>query len=166
MNIGQEDRTILDNRTTILDKIEDRTEGDEEAIKPIRNAVENTLDRIPVGPLGKIGEGNIAAGAGYLAIKSGQLAVLPVPGIRQPGFHAISHGAESREGFERHVIRINAASRKVAEIACEYEIASPSNIDYVTAEIETVEVEEVKSRQTYSTYEFVVDVADRGIKEE
>jgi len=160
------DRTILDNRTTILDKIEDRAKAEDgEATKPFRDAIENTLDRIPVGPLGKLGEGNIAAGGGYIAIKTGQLAVLPVPGVRQPGFHAISHGVESRDGFERHVIRINAASRKVAEFACEYEIASPSNIDFATSEVETVEFQEIKSRPTYSTYEFIVDVADRGIKE-
>lgn len=167
MDVSQEDRAILDDRDTILDGVEDVIEDETgRARKPLRDAVEGALDKIPRGPLGKIGEGNIAGFGGYFAIKTGQLAVLPVPGVRQPGFHAISHGVRSKEEFEEHVIRINAASRKVAEVACEYEIASPSNIDFVTSEVESVEVKELKSRPTYSTWEFTVHVADRGAKEE
>jgi len=167
MDFNQEDKAILDRRGTILDGVEDVIEDESgRAQKPLRNAVEGALDKIPRGPLGKIGEGNIAGFGGYFAIKTGQLAVLPVPGVRQPGFHAISHGVQVKEDHEQHVIRINAASRKVAEVACEYEIAAPSNIDFATSEVEAVEVTELKSRPTYSTYEFVVEVADRGIKEE
>lgn len=166
MKLTQGDDQILDDRKTILDSLEKRADQDEKgSFKPLRRALEKSAEKIPSGPLGKIGEGNIASAGGYLAIKTGQLAVLPIPGVRQPGFHAISHGVEQREDFERHFIRINAASRQIAEIACEYEIASPSNIDYVTSEVETVEVTELKSRPTYSTWEFVVDVADRGQKE-
>jgi len=166
MDISQDDKAILDRRGTVLDNIEDVIEDPSgRARKPLRDAVEGALDKIPRGPLGKIGEGNIAGFGGYFAIKTGQLAVLPVPGVRQPGFHAISHGVQPRDEFEEHVIRINAASRKVAEVACEYEIASPSNIDFVTSEVEAVEVKELKSRPTYSTWEFRVEVADRGVKE-
>lgn len=167
MIFSQDGQAILDNRGTILDGVEDAVE-DESGVarKPLRNAVEGVLDKIPRGPLGKVGEGNIAGFGGYFAIKTGQLAVLPVPGVRQPGFHPISHGVRAKDGYEEHVIRINAASRKVAEIACEYEIASPSNIDFVTSEVEAVEVTELKSRPTYSTWDFTVHVADRGAKEE
>jgi len=166
MDIRQGDNVILDRDRTILDNIEDAIDDESgRARKPLRDAVEGALDKIPRGPLGKIGEGNVASFGGYFAIKTGQLAVLPIPGVRQPGFHAISHGVQAEEDYELHIIRINAASRKVAEVACEYEIASPSNIDFVTSEVEAVEVKELKSRPTYSTWEFRVEVADRGVKE-
>lgn len=167
MDIREGDRQILEDRKTVFDRIDDIvTQSDGEPAKPLRKAIERSVDQIPTGPLGKLGEGNIVAGGAYVAIRSGQLAVLPIPGARQPGFHAISHGVESRDGFERHTVRINAASRKVAEVAAEYQVASPSNIDYVSSEIETVEVNELTSRTTYSTWEYIVDVADRGQKNE
>lgn len=166
MDVNREDNVILDREGTILDNIEDAVEDESgRARKPFRNAAEGLLDKIPRGPLGKIGEGNVAGFGGYFAIKTGQLAVVPIPGVRQPGFHAISHGVQAKDDYELHIIRINAASRKVAEVACEYEIASPSNIDFVTSEVEAVDVKEIKSRPTYSTYEFTVEVADRGVKE-
>jgi len=166
MDIRQGDRQILDIEGNPLDRIEDIEDRGGEAFKPLRNATANTLEKIPTGPLGKVGDGNVFAGTGYLAIKTGQLAVLPVPGIRQPGFHTISHGVRERDGFEEHNIRITAASKSVAEVAAEYEVASPSNIDYITSEVETVEVNELTSRSTYSTWEFIVEVADRGTSDQ
>lgn len=159
-----DDKNLLDDRKTVFDRVEDQVD-DEDSSRPIREAVESVTDNIPDGPAGKLGDGDITGYAGYLAIKTGQLAVLPIPGVKQPGFHTISHGAEQMEEFERHTVNINAASRHVAKIAAEYEVAAPSNIDYVTGEIDVVSIEEKKQRSSFSTWEVIVDVADRGQKE-
>jgi hypothetical protein len=159
-----EDEQVLDDRDGILDKLEDVFEPEGDVDKPLRRAVEQSIDDIPTGPYGKLGEGNIVTAAGYVAVKTGQLVTLPIPGVRQPGFHVVSHGAESMEEFERHEVVVSAASRRVAEFVAEYEVASPSNIDFVTSEVQTVELIEEKPRQTFSTWKAVVDVADRGTK--
>jgi len=150
----------------LLDEVESQIEnvsgGDK---KPVRNAIQEQLDRIPAGPLGKLGEGDLAGVVGYALIKSGQLAVLPIPGVRQPGFSVVSHGMEEMGEFQRHTIVINAAIERVATVASEYEIAAPSNIDYITSEVQTISVKTVTERPTYDTLEIVVDVADRGSTE-
>jgi len=158
-----EDRQILGDRDTVLDRLEDEAD-EEDSLRPIREAFESATENIPSGPGGLLGEGNLTGVAGYYAISTGQVAVLPIPGVKQPGYSVISHGAEQFEDFERHTVNINAASKHVAEVACEYEVSSPSNIDFITSEVEVVSVEEKKERPTFSTWEVVVDVADRGNK--
>lgn len=153
----------IDNSPNPLDSIEDRFQ-DRGITRPVRDRVEKGLDKIPDGPLDNLGGGTLAGVAGYYAISTGQTAVLPIPGIRQPGYNVISHGAEVMDDFERHTIKINAASKNVAEFASVYEVASPSNIDFLTSETEVISSEEIKSRNTVSTWEIVVDVADRGQK--
>jgi len=148
-----------------LDRIEDRIQ-DQGNSRVLRSKIEDTLDKIPNGPLDNVGEGSLAGVAGYMAISTGQTAVIPIPGVRQPGYHTISHGVEPMDEFERHTVRISAASRDVAEFAAKYDVASPSNIDFLTSETEVVSVEEIKERPTLSTWEIIVDVADRGQIEE
>lgn len=144
-----------------LDKLEQRLE-DTDRSRFLREKFEDATDQIPEGPLGRAGDGKVTGAIGYYAISTGQVAVLPVPGIRQPGYNVISHGSEVLDESVRHTVRIEAASKHVAEFASEYAVAAPSNIDYVTAEMDTVSIEELKERPTFSTWEVVVDVADRG----
>ena len=152
----------LESDSGPLDKVEGVFE---DTGKPVRDKGSDMLDKIPDGPLDNLGSGTAIGAAGYYAISVGQTAVIPIPGVRQPGYHVISHGSEAKKNFERHTIKINAASQKVAEFASKYDVAAPSNVDFVTSETELVSVEEVKSRPTFSTWEVVVDVADRGQKE-
>lgn len=158
------DESPFDRRRGVFDRIENRLE-DSGSKRPFRDTLDRTLDEIPSGPLGKGGDGFAVGLVGYVAIRTGQLAVLPIPGIRQPGYGVISHGVEDRDNFERHTVRIAAATKQVAKIAAEYEVAAPSNIDYITGEVETVDDSVITERSTFSTWEFVVDVADRGQKE-
>lgn len=146
----------------IEDKVERKTNNN---LRPLRNAIESQLAKIPSGPFGKIGEGDLAGVVGYALIKTGQLAVLPIPGVRQPGFQVISHGVDTGGEFDTHTVRINAASRNIATFASEYEVSAPSNIDYITSEVESIKVETLTERPTYNTYEIVVEVADRGTTE-
>jgi hypothetical protein len=163
-NQDSEPNRILDDRKTIIDRAEDRAD-DMESKRPGRDLFEKTLNVVPEGPFGKIGEGNVVGYAGYFASSTGQLAVLPIPGVRQPGYHPISHNVEVRDNFERHTVAIAAASKNVAEVAASYGVASPSNIDFITGEVDVVSTEKVNERSTYTTWEVVVDVADRGQKE-
>jgi hypothetical protein len=159
-----EEDEVLDNAPTPLDNVEDKLQ-DRGFTRPVRDKVEGALDKIPDGPLDNLGGGSLAGVAGYYAISTGQTAVLPIPGIRQPGYSVISHGAEIKENFERHTVRMNAASKNVAEFAAKYEVSSPGNVDFLTSETEIVSTEELKSRNTISTWEIIVDVADRGQKD-
>ena len=155
----------LEDPPSPLDNIEDKLQ-DQGITRPVRDRAEQALDKIPSGPLDNLGGGSIAGVAGYYAISTGQTAVLPIPGVRQPGYSVISHGVDVKQNFERHTVRINAASKNVAEFAAKYEVSSPSNVDFLTSETEILSTEELKSRNTVSTWEIVVDVADRGQKEE
>ena len=144
-----------------LDKIEDRIQ-DKGRSRVVRDRIEDSLEKIPDGPLDNLGSGNGVGVAGYYLISTGQLAVLPIPGVRQPGYKTISHGVEAFDQYERHTVRISAASKNVAEFAAKYEVSSPSNIDFLASETETQSIEQIKERPTFSTWEIVVDVADRG----
>lgn len=148
-----------------LDKIENRIQ-DTGNSRPARSKIEKALDEIPDGPLDNLGGGTAAGVIGYYAISTGQLAVLPIPGIKQPGYGVISHGAEPRDQYERHTVRISAASKNIAEFVAKYEVSAPSNVDFFASETEVVSTDEIKQRPTFSTWEVVVDVADRGQKEE
>lgn len=148
-----------------LDKVEDRIQ-DRDDPRPARSKIEKALDEIPDGPLDNLGGGTVAGVIGYYAISTGQLAVLPIPGIKQPGYGVISHGAEARGEYERHTVRISAASKDIAEFVAKYEVSAPSNIDFFASETEIASMDEIKSRPTFSTWEVVVDVADRGQKDE
>jgi len=150
---------IEDTPAQPLDNIEEVTE---EIGNPVRDNGSEALDKIPDGPLDNLGSGSLVGAVGYYAISTGQTAVLPIPGVRQPGYKTISHGAEEMGEFERHTIKINAASQKVAEFAAKYEVAAPSNIDFILSETEIRSSEVVTKRPTFSTWEIVVDVADLG----
>ena len=151
--------------TEVLDSLE-REIQDKGRGRPARDVVENALDKVPDGPLDNVGGGSALGVLGYYAISTGQLAVLPIPGIRQPGYKTISHGVEDMGEYERHNVRINAASKNVAEFAAKYDVAAPSNIDFITSETEVVETNEITRRPTLSTWEVIVHVADRGKAEE
>jgi hypothetical protein len=148
---------------SVLDKLEDRIEQNDRS-RLLREKLENGTDKIPEGPFEKVGDGKIVGVAGYYAISTGQTAVLPIPGVRQPGYNVISHGSEVFDEYVRHTVRVEAASKHVAEFVSQYDVSAPSNIDYLTSELDVVSIEQIKERPTMSTWEVVVDVADRGSK--
>jgi len=129
--------------------------------RPGRDAFEDITDRVPSGPLGAVGQGNIIGGLGYIAIESGEIIALPIPGLDRPGFKFVSHGMEQKdEGKQVHTIVIHAISRDVAEFACQYK-AAPSNFDYVRGKTNIQKVEVKDGDSFYSTYRMTV-VVDRN----
>lgn len=129
--------------------------------KPLRDRVSEAVSNVPESPLGKVGDGNLLGAGGFALVESSKPAFTFVPGVKQPGYKIISHGAENVEGHERHTLKISAFSRNVARFAAQYESA-PSNVDYITTETDVESIEETFSRSTYSTYEIVVNVDQRG----
>lgn len=133
--------------------------------RPARSAIEKITESIPKGPLGAIGEGNIIGGLGYLAVESGEVITLPIPGLKRPGFRVISHSLdEVRNGDQIHTVKIHAVSKDVAEFATEYE-SSPSNLDFIRNKTEVLSVEELDEDSIYTTYEIKVKIDRDAIQE-
>lgn len=133
--------------------------------QPVRDELNDITDKIPSGPLGALGRGNGLGIAGFLAVESGEIITIPIPGVQRPGFKKVSHGAEVVEpGLQRHTIVIHALSQDVAEFVTQYD-ASPSNFDFVRGKTKVVEIEQMDVDSTYDTYEIVVEVDRRAIRD-
>jgi len=130
--------------------------------QPVRDRFEEVTSKIPEGPMGKVGGGNLVGAAGFVAVESTKPVWQFVPGIKQPGYKVTAHGTkELGSGEERHVLTVTAISEDVATFAAQY-TAAPSNIDYIRSRTTVVDIREITERATYSTYKITVDVATEG----
>jgi len=133
--------------------------------RPVRDAFEDITGKVPSGPLGKLGDGNVVGGLGYLAVESGEIVTIPVPGATRPGFKYVSHSFISAEGdVQRYEIVVHAISKDVAEFAVQYK-AAPSNIDFLRGESSVVGTEVLDEDRTYSTYKITVEVDRSEIRD-
>lgn len=133
--------------------------------RPLRDRFEKATNNVPSGPLGKVGKGDVIGALGFVAVESGEIVTIPVPGVKRPGFSFISHSVEGTDTKQIHTLRVNAVSRDVAEFAAKYESA-PSNLDFIRSKTKVTGVETITERSSYSTYEIVVEVDTNAIKEE
>lgn len=132
---------------------------------PVRDRFQEVTEKIPEGPMGKVGGGNLIGAAGYTAVSATRPILDFIPGIRQPGFTVTAHGTKQiGPNHTRHIIVISALSEKVAEFVAEYN-AAPSNIDYLRSEIRLVELKELQRQRTYTIYQMTVDVITKEILE-
>lgn len=129
--------------------------------RQVRDAVENTADKIPSGPMGNVGKGDVIGAAGFFAVESTKPVWQFIPGIKQPGYKIVSHGAKRVEEGEEHVVGVTAISEDVAEWAAQY-VAAPSNISFVVSDKEVTDVKETTQRRGYSTYHVTVLLRDPG----
>lgn len=127
--------------------------------RPIRDRFENLTDKVPSGPRGNIGEGDVIGAAGFFAVEASKPVVEFIPGVKQPGYKVTGHGTRRTGEGEEHTINIAAISEDVAKWAAQYS-ASPSNVNFVVSDKEIVNVEEVTKRQGYSTYQIKVLLKD------
>ena len=133
--------------------------------QPVRDQLSGITSKVPKGPLGAIGEGNLLGFLGFVAVESGEIIAIPVPGVTRPGFKKVSHGAEVIEpGLQRHTIVIHALSKDVAEFVTQYDSA-PSNFDFVRGKTTVTEVEELDVDSTYNTYRMTVEVDRRAVRD-
>lgn len=132
--------------------------------RPFRDALEEDItNKIPDGPLGGVGEGNLLGFAGFLAVESGEIVTIPVPGLDRPGYKVVSHGLTdtSPDGDKQvHEIVLHAYSEDVAEFVTQYNSA-PSNFDFIRADTEVLETEVIDPDGFYTTYNIKV-LVDRS----
>lgn len=139
--------------------------SDDSEKRPARSRFENLTDKIPTGPLGKVGEGNIAGAAGYIAVESGEIVTIPIPGATRPGYRFVSHSLiETDDKTQRYQIVVHAVSKDVAEFAVQYK-ASPSNIDFLRGDTSIVKTEVLDEDRAYSTYKITVEIDRTGIRD-
>lgn len=137
---------------------------EEKGNQPLRERFENLTDRIPQGPAGKVGGGNLIGASGFVAVEATKPLWTFVPGIKQPGYKLISHSGEYiGDNMERHKVTVAALSEDVAEFVAEY-VSSPGNIDYLRAKTISVEVDEIIERSTYDTYKITVILETNSTK--
>lgn len=130
--------------------------------QPVRDKFEEVTEKIPEGPMGKVGGGNLVGAGGYVAVEATKPIWQFVPGVRQPGYKIDAHGTKKiGPGHERHILTVTALSQNVAEFAAQY-TAAPSNVDYVRSETPIKNTKELTERGTYSTYRVTVDVITEG----
>lgn len=124
--------------------------------RPLRDTFEtNVTDKIPSGPLGKIGEGDVIGAGGFIAVEATRPFFTFVPGLKQPGYHVTSHTTDTTDDGEVHTVTVTAISEDVAEFVAQY-TASPSNVNFLVSNIELLSTEVVTERSTYSTYRMEV----------
>lgn len=126
--------------------------------RPLRTTVEKTTEKIPRGPWGVAGKGNITGAIGFSLV---EIAGIFIPGSElDPGFNIESQSVERSNGQTVHTFVINAASKNVARFAAKFESA-PSNIDFATMDTDVISVEPITERSTFSTYRVIVEVSER-----
>ena len=134
--------------------------------QPVRKQINTLTDRVPSGPLGAIGEGDLIGFLGFVAVESGEIITIPIPGANRPGFKKVSHGMDMEEpGLQRHTIVIHAISKDVAEFVTQYSSA-PSNFDFLRGRTTVEDVEELDTDSSYSTYRITILVDRRALQKE
>jgi len=129
--------------------------------RPLRSVAEEFTEKIPSGPLGSVGEGDVLGAGGFLAVEAARPLFQFLPGIKTPGYGIDSHSTRNVPNGEEHEFVITALSEDVAEFVSQYESA-PSNLNYITNDKEIVDFEKITTRRAYTTYRITVLLRDRG----
>lgn len=128
--------------------------------RPIRDRLEKEgTGRVPSGPLGKVGEGDIIGAGGFLAVEATRPFFTFIPGIKQPGYAVTAHSTESTQDGEVHRLTVTAISEDVAEFVAQY-FASPGNLNFIVSDIELEETDRITTRAGYSTYNITVRLVE------
>lgn len=119
--------------------------------RPIRDAVEEVIDKTPDGPLGIAGDGTLVGLSGYSVVTlANNVSPLPV-GYKVEGKKV------SRDGdVERHVVKVWSASRNVAEFVSRMESLGPTLNIIDNSEINGVE--RLRERRHHTLWKITVDV--------
>lgn len=136
---------------------------DKKINKPIRDRIRGITDSIPSGPKGKAGEGDLLGAGGYLAVETIRAGTQFIPGIQQPGYKIYSHSVESEGKHEIHSFEIAAISQDVAEFVAQY-FSSPSNVNFLLADVEILNVEINTSRRTYDRFAVKTRISKSGLE--
>lgn len=127
----------------------------------VRDKIENATEKIPSGPLGNAGQGDLIGAAGFFAVESTKPVWEFIPGVKQPGYKITGHGTRRAADGEEHILDIAAVSEDVAEWAAKY-AAAPSNATFLAASKEIVNVQRITERRGYTTFRVTVLLSDPG----
>lgn len=119
----------------------------------LRERLDRTISKIPQGPMGRIGGGNVLGAANYF-VSSTARGFVPMDGLKA-GYQIQSQNVEQEGDGERHTFKIRASNKHVAEFAARY-LAAPSNVDYIVNRPEVASSEMETERKTLATYRIVV----------
>lgn len=133
--------------------------------QPVRDKVGEATSKIPSGPRGTVGGGDIIGAGGFLAVEASRPFIEFIPGVKQPGYKINAHSTRRVSDGEEHIINVSSISRNVALWVAQY-TASPSNVNFVAAEKDILNVEEITERPAYNTYRITVLLKDPGEVEE
>lgn len=128
--------------------------------RPIRDAIESTTDKIPSGPLGYGGGGNLLGGSYYFAVSTLN-GIIPVDGVNV-GFNIEGHDVRRRGDVETHTFVINALNKDTAKFVARFK-SNPSLLDAPVRETEITNIEAVKERRTSTTWRIQVEARRRDI---
>lgn len=129
--------------------------------RPVRDRFEEATDRIPSGPLGATGGGDLVGAAGWLAVESTRPVIQFIPGIKQPGYKVTAHSTRRVTDGEEHTLNVAAISENVAKWVAQY-TSSPSNVNFAASEKDIISIDIVTERPAYTTYQIVVLLKDPG----
>jgi hypothetical protein len=129
--------------------------------RPIRDASERTTDKIPSGPLGYGGNGNLLGGAGYFAVATLN-GIIPIQGVNI-GYNVESHEVRRRGNSETHTFVINAMNKNIAQFVAKFQ-STPSNLDLPAREIEITDITKLKERRTATTWRIETEARKRETK--
>lgn len=118
---------------------------------------------MPSGPLGKIGNGNVIGGLGFIVVESGQIITVPIPGAIRPGFKYVSHSFNGVEdGKQKYTIVCHGMSKDVVKFATQYK-AAPSNFDFFRGKASVANIEEIDRSNVYTTYKVDIEIDREAI---
>lgn len=131
-------------------------------MRPLRDLQEEATSRVPRGPLGFAGKGNLVGVAGLVGVGVAR-ALVPLSEF-EPGY-SIESSEREQEGDETvRTFRIHAYSADVAQFVAKRK-SVPTNVDFAIRDIEVQSVEPIEKRTTTTEWEIVTVIEDREITE-
>lgn len=128
--------------------------------RPVRQTFENVTEKVPKGPAGFVGQGNMAGAVTYFAVSLVN-GINPIDGVNI-GFNVESHSVERKDGKQIHRFLVNSSGKNVARFTSKFN-SPPSTADFFLRDIDVKEVNKKEERSTLTTWEVVVELKDRKV---
>lgn len=128
--------------------------------RPLRNFVEKQTDKIPRGPLGIAGKGNLIGLTGYFTVSAAN-AVVPLEGV-DIGFSIESHNVSRSGNIENHDFVIHSTSKDIAEAIARFK-STPTMLNSARDKVEVESVELEEERAAFSRWRVSTVVTKRDV---
>lgn len=128
-------------------------------MRPLRNITEDVTKEVPHGPLEAVGDGNAVGAVGYFTVSLIN-GLNPIDGF-DVGFDIESHEIKRQGEKEMHIFKIHSTNRAVARYAGKFK-STPTRLNYITDDVEVMDVEKLKDRRGFSLWEVRTEVDAGG----